>query len=63
MTGTFDDWGKTVRLEKKGDRFERRVELSGAETPVIYKVRLSLLFDPAPAIRPSEGLAGGTIAP
>ena len=37
MTGTFDDWGKTVQLEKKGDIFEKEVEIPKAEK-IYYKV-------------------------
>ncbi|KAL1962497.1 hypothetical protein VTN77DRAFT_9618 [Rasamsonia byssochlamydoides] len=37
VTGTFDDWGKTVRLEKKGDVFEKEVELPSADEKVYYK--------------------------
>jgi len=27
VTGTFDDWGKTVKLDRKGDFFEKDVQL------------------------------------
>ncbi|KAH0536740.1 hypothetical protein FGG08_006412 [Glutinoglossum americanum] len=36
VTGTFDDWKKTVRLEKKGDIFEKCVELP-PDQRVLYK--------------------------
>lgn len=39
MTGTFDDWGATVRLDKKGDVFEKLVDLGQTNKPVYYKVR------------------------
>ena len=40
MTGEFDDWGRTVKLEKKdGNRFEKLVDLPQAEEKVSYKVR------------------------
>ncbi len=39
VTGTFDDWGETIRLEKKdGNRFEKLVELPDAEQKIYYKV-------------------------
>ncbi|OJJ51454.1 hypothetical protein ASPZODRAFT_156333 [Penicilliopsis zonata CBS 506.65] len=37
VTGTFDDWGKTVKLEKKGDVFEKEVALPAADQEVQYK--------------------------
>lgn len=43
VTGTFDDWGKTIRLEKKGDVFEKEVPLSPTEEKLHYKVREALL--------------------
>lgn len=39
VTGTFDDWGKTVRLDRKGDVFEKEVPLPAAEEKLHYKVR------------------------
>lgn len=39
VTGTFDDWAKSVKLEKKdGNRFEKLVELPQAEENIYYKV-------------------------
>jgi hypothetical protein len=38
VTGTFDDWTQSVKLEKKGDIFEKTVELP-ADKKVLYKVR------------------------
>ncbi|PLB53029.1 hypothetical protein P170DRAFT_507746 [Aspergillus steynii IBT 23096] len=37
VTGTFDDWGKTIRLDKKGDVFEKEVQLSPTEEKLHYK--------------------------
>ncbi|KAH8423906.1 carbohydrate-binding module family 48 protein [Aspergillus melleus] len=37
VTGTFDDWGKTVQLEKKGDFFEKEVHLSPTDEKLHYK--------------------------
>lgn len=39
MTGTFDDWAKSVKLEKKGERFEKLVDLPQSEEKILYKVR------------------------
>lgn len=39
MTGTFDDWGKTIRLDRKGDVFEKEVPLPATEEKLHYKVR------------------------
>lgn len=39
VTGTFDDWGKTVKLDKHGDRgFEKNVSLPEANEKLHYKV-------------------------
>lgn len=39
VTGSFDDWGQTVQLEKKeGNRFEKLVELPDADKKIYYKV-------------------------
>ena len=37
VTGTFDDWGKTEKLEKVGDAFEKEVTLKDANTKILYK--------------------------
>lgn len=39
VTGTFDDWGKTEKLEKVGDVFEKEVTLPSADEKYYYKVR------------------------
>lgn len=46
MTGTFDDWGKTVRLEKKGNAFEKLVRLPEAGQNIYYKVRETAMCRP-----------------
>jgi hypothetical protein len=38
VTGTFDDWGKTERLDRKGDFFEKDVQLPNKDK-ILYKVR------------------------
>lgn len=43
VTGTFDDWGKTVQLEKKGTGFEKEVHLPAIDGKIQYKVRESSL--------------------
>ena len=45
VTGEFDDWGQTVKLEKKGESlFEKLVELPHVEDKVLYKVSV-MIFD------------------
>lgn len=45
MTGTFDDWAKSVKLEKKKeDLFEKFVQLPQTEENVYYKVGIRLGF-------------------
>lgn len=38
VTGTFDDWGKTVKLDQKGDIFEKEVHLPVTGEKVYFKV-------------------------
>lgn len=39
VTGSFDDWARSVKLDKKGEnRFEKLVEFSQAEENIYYKV-------------------------
>ena len=44
VTGTFDDWGKTVKLDKNGDIFEKLVSLPKTSEKIFYKVSCSLDF-------------------
>ena len=37
VTGTFDDWGKTEKLDRKGDFFEKDVQLPNKDK-ILYKV-------------------------
>ena len=39
VTGTFDDWAKSVKLERKGDGFEKLLDLPETEEKIFYKVR------------------------
>ncbi|KAL4906134.1 hypothetical protein BDW74DRAFT_138997 [Aspergillus multicolor] len=37
VTGTFDDWGKTIKLDQKGDGFEKQVHLPATTEKVHFK--------------------------
>ncbi|KAI1363747.1 hypothetical protein F5Y08DRAFT_308672 [Xylaria arbuscula] len=37
VTGSFDDWKKTEKLEKVGDHFEKKVQLPDASSKIDYK--------------------------
>lgn len=39
VTGTFDDWQKSEKLEKNGDVFSKDVTLKSADEKIYYKVR------------------------
>jgi len=39
VTGTFDDWQKSEKLEKNGDVFSKNVTLKNADEKIYYKVR------------------------
>lgn len=39
VTGTFDDWAQSVKLEKKGDTFEKKLDLALTDEKIYYKVR------------------------
>lgn len=43
MTGTFDNWTKSERLERVGEVFQKTVSLSGEEK-VLYKVSQRCVF-------------------
>ncbi len=38
VTGTFDDWAKTEKLNKVGATFEKEVQLPDASAKILYKV-------------------------
>lgn len=40
MTGTFDDWSKSVKLDRTGHAFEKTVPLPN-DKKILYKVRKS----------------------
>lgn len=39
VTGTFDDWKQTQKLDRNGDIFEKEVTLPSVEDNIYYKVR------------------------
>jgi hypothetical protein len=39
VTGTFDEWKKTEKLENVGDHFEKKVTLPDSSSKIYYKVR------------------------
>lgn len=38
VTGTFDNWSKSEKMEKKGDAFVKDVELPDTSEKIYYKV-------------------------
>ena len=38
MTGTFDNWSKSEKMEKVGDKFEKSVDLPDTSEKIYYKV-------------------------
>lgn len=38
MTGTFDNWSKSEKMEKVGDKFEKSVDLPDSSDKIYYKV-------------------------
>jgi hypothetical protein len=58
VTGTFDNWSKSEKMEKVGDAFEKSVDLPDTSEKIYYKVgtRLSQLpasirFFPPPSFQ------------
>ena len=55
VTGTFDDWSKSEKLDKTGDHFAKEVTLPSADEKIYYKVRdgmnayLSSSHNPTPS--------------
>ncbi|RMD39832.1 hypothetical protein DV735_g5295, partial [Chaetothyriales sp. CBS 134920] len=37
VSGTFDDWGQTAKLDKVGEVFEKEIELPSATEKILYK--------------------------
>ena len=45
VTGTFDDWARSVKLEKQRDgSFQKLVDLPSADEKIAYKVRTYFRF-------------------
>lgn len=44
VTGTFDDWGKTVHLDRNGDVFEKTISLPDTDEKIQYKVCIYQCF-------------------
>lgn len=45
MTGTFDDWAKSIRLDRKKENlFEKVVQLPQTKENIYYKVGISTRF-------------------
>lgn len=44
MTGTFDNWTKSEKLEKVGSGFAKNVQLPSKDK-VLYKVRRSVMLE------------------
>lgn len=38
MTGTFDNWAKTVKMTKVGEAFEKNVQLTDIDSKIYFKV-------------------------
>jgi hypothetical protein len=54
VTGTFDNWGKSEKLEKVGDIFVKDVTLSSAAEKIYYKVRIGTRSCPIAIITTSS---------
>lgn len=44
VTGTFDDWTKSIKLDKVGDVFEKEVTFPDKGEKIYYKVRSPFFF-------------------
>ena len=42
VTGTFDNWKQSVKLEKEGDAFQKTVDLPSSSEKIYYKVRKAM---------------------
>jgi len=54
VTGTFDDWSKSEKLDRVGDGFSKNVTLSSADEKIYYKV--SPVAFPSGAARSCSGI-------
>lgn len=66
VTGTFDDWGKSVSLNKIGDIWEKEVELPQSDKKILYKfvVNDQWIIDPdAPQEDDGRGNVNNVLTP
>ncbi|KAK4946553.1 Cruciform DNA binding protein [Elasticomyces elasticus] len=66
VTGTFDDWGKTEKLNRVGDIWEKEVHLPEAEKKILYKfvVNDNWVIDPqAPTEDDGHGNVNNVLHP
>ncbi|EXJ73576.1 uncharacterized protein A1O5_03337 [Cladophialophora psammophila CBS 110553] len=66
VTGTFDDWGKSVKLDKVGDIWEKEVDLPEADKKIFYKfvVNDQWIIDPdAPQEDDGRGNVNNVLLP
>ena len=54
VTGTFDNWSKSEKLEKVGDIFQKTVTLPNTGDKIYYKVRANFPFSIDPALTPGS---------
>ncbi|KAF0635044.1 hypothetical protein FPSE5266_12296 [Fusarium pseudograminearum] len=57
VTGTFDNWTKSVRLEKEGDVFSKTVELKEPEGKIYYKGNVNNFVTPDQIVRETPAAA------
>ncbi|KAH0845728.1 hypothetical protein AYO21_05937 [Fonsecaea monophora] len=66
VTGTFDDWGKSVKLDKVGEIWEKEVDLPVADKKIFYKfvVNDQWIIDPeAPQEDDGRGNVNNVLLP
>lgn len=51
MTGTFDNWSKSEKMEKVGDVFEKAVDLPDTSEKIYYKVGAAPVSNCPAAVR------------
>lgn len=44
VTGDFDNWSKSIKLDKNGDSFHKTVTIPGEESRIHYKVSTTAAF-------------------
>uniref|UniRef100_A0A8H7KAJ0 AMP-activated protein kinase glycogen-binding domain-containing protein n=1 Tax=Bionectria ochroleuca TaxID=29856 RepID=A0A8H7KAJ0_BIOOC len=66
VTGTFDNWTKSVKLEKDGDVFQKTVELEDASKKIYYKFVVDNIWttnDSAPKEPDQDGNINNFLTP